>query len=124
MRDLDANKINDMFAHTRTEADEIGKLNGTRFSFSEPTLTHPALTDKRFQKLVDDNAKTLGLTTKLMPSGAGHDAQEIARIGPVGMIFVPSIGGISHSPKEFSRPEDIENGANVLLRTVLVFDKQ
>ena len=58
-----------------------------------------------------------------MPSGAGHDAQEIARIGPVGMIFIPSIDGINHSPKEFSRPQDIENGANVLLQTVLAFDK-
>jgi hypothetical protein len=48
-----------------------------------------------------------------MPSGAGQDEQEIAGIGPVGMIFVPSIGGISHSPKEFSRPQDIENGANI-----------
>ena len=55
--------------------------------------------------------------------GAGHDAQEIAPIGQIGMIFIPSIGGISHSPKEFSRPQDIENGANVLLQSVLNFDK-
>src|SRR5258708_7581858 len=124
LRDLDASKINEMFTRIRGEAEQIGKLNGTRFSFSEPTMIHPALTDKRVQKLVDDNAKSLRLTTKLMPSGAGHDAQEIARIGPVGMIFIPSIGGISHSPKEFSRPEDIANGANVLLQTVLGLDKQ
>jgi N-carbamoyl-L-amino-acid hydrolase len=58
-----------------------------------------------------------------MPSGAGHDAQDVARLAPVGMIFVPSVGGISHSPKEFSRPEDIANGANVLLRTLLKLDK-
>ena len=58
-----------------------------------------------------------------MPSGAGHDAQDMARIGPVGMIFIPSIGGISHSPKEFSRPKDIENGANVLLLALLNVDR-
>jgi N-carbamoyl-L-amino-acid hydrolase len=58
-----------------------------------------------------------------MPSGAGHDAQAIAQLGPMGMIFVPSVGGISHSPKEFSRPKDIVNGANVLLRTVLAADR-
>ena len=40
------------------------------------------------------------------------------------MIFIPSIGGISHSPKEFSRPQDIENGANVLLQTMLAFDER
>ena len=57
-----------------------------------------------------------------MPSGAGHDAQDVAQLCPVGMIFVPSIGGISHAPKEFSRPEDITNGANVLLKTVLALD--
>ena len=73
--------------------------------------------------MIDSSAKKLGLSTKLMPSGAGHDAQEIAAIGPVGMIFIPSIDGISHAPKEFSRPEDIENGANVLLQTVLTYDR-
>jgi N-carbamoyl-L-amino-acid hydrolase len=57
-----------------------------------------------------------------MPSGAGHDAQSIALLAPVGMIFIPSVGGISHSPKELSRPNDIANGANVLLHTLLEFD--
>ena len=57
-----------------------------------------------------------------MPSGAGHDAQEIAHLGPMGMIFVPSVDGISHSPREFSRPEDIANGVNVLLHTLLRLD--
>jgi len=122
LRDLDQNKFMEMFHRIRAAAETIGRTNGTRFSFTEPLVTPPALTDKHFQKLVDDSAKQLGFTTRLMPSGAGHDAQEIANIGPVGMIFVPSIGGISHSPKEFSRPQDIENGANVLLRTVLKFD--
>jgi N-carbamoyl-L-amino-acid hydrolase len=58
-----------------------------------------------------------------MPSGAGHDAQAMAQLGPMGMIFVPSIGGISHSPKEFSRPNDVVNGANVLLATLLRLDE-
>jgi len=122
LRDLDEKKILEMFSQIRDESEKIGRQNGTTFSFTEPLITHPALTDPRFQKLIDDTAKELGFTTKLMPSGAGHDAQEIAKIGPVGMIFIPSIGGISHSPKEFSRPEDIEHGANVLLQSVLRFD--
>ena len=122
LRDLDEQKIKDMFNQIRSEANKIGEMQSTKFSFTEPTLTHPALTDKGFQKRIDEAAKQLGLSTRVMPSGAGHDAQEIANIGPVGMIFVPSIGGISHSPKEFSRPKDIENGANVLLQTVLSFD--
>ena len=64
----------------------------------------------------------LGLGTKVMPSGAGHDAQAIAQLGPMGMIFIPSVGGISHSPKEFSHPTDIANGANVLLGAVMAAD--
>jgi N-carbamoyl-L-amino-acid hydrolase len=122
LRDLDEQKVNSMFTQIRSEANKLGQQSGTKFGFTEPTLTHPALTDKRLQKGIDDAAKQLGLSTKVMPSGAGHDAQEIAKIGAVGMIFIPSIGGISHSPKEFSRPQDIENGANVLLQTVLAFD--
>jgi N-carbamoyl-L-amino-acid hydrolase len=122
LRDLDAAKINSMFTRLRTEAEAIGRLNDTRFTFSDPIPPNPASTDKHFQKLIDDTAKDLGMNTKLMPSGAGHDAQEIAGIGPVGMIFIPSAGGISHSPKEFSRPEDIENGANVLLQTLVRLD--
>ncbi|MBL8100516.1 MAG: Zn-dependent hydrolase [Anaerolineales bacterium] len=61
----------------------------------------------------------LGLTHTSLTSGAGHDAQSLADLCPVGMIFIPSINGISHSPKEFTEWEDCVNGANVLLQTVL-----
>jgi N-carbamoyl-L-amino-acid hydrolase len=57
-----------------------------------------------------------------MPSGAGHDAQDIAGIAPIGMIFVPSVGGISHSPREYTAPADIEHGVNVLLQAVTAID--
>ena len=53
-----------------------------------------------------------------MPSGAGHDAQSFAPNCPTGMIFVPSIGGISHNVEEYTRPENIELGANVLLKVL------
>ena len=46
----------------------------------------------------------------------------MARLGPTGMIFVPSVGGISHSPKEFTQPQDVVNGANVLLQAILALD--
>jgi N-carbamoyl-L-amino-acid hydrolase len=59
-----------------------------------------------------------------MPSGAGHDAQMVAKIAPIGMIFVPSVGGVSHSPKEFSRWQDCANGANALLQTILLVDRE
>jgi N-carbamoyl-L-amino-acid hydrolase len=73
--------------------------------------------------LVASVADELGLRHLDLPSGAGHDAQELARIAPMGMIFIPSVGGISHSPKELSHPEDITSGANVLLQAVLRLDQ-
>jgi N-carbamoyl-L-amino-acid hydrolase len=57
-------------------------------------------------------------------SGATQDAQSIGRLAPMGMIFVPSVGGISHSPDEFTRPEDVVNGVNALLLTTLQLDAQ
>jgi N-carbamoyl-L-amino-acid hydrolase len=82
------------------------------------------LTDKSIQDKIVANAKALGLTYQFMQSGAGHDAQEISTIAPVGMIFVPSVAGISHSPKEFTKGTDMANGANLLLKTILDIDKQ
>jgi len=122
LRDLDAAKIQMLFQKIRDESSQIAKSTGTTIEFTETNSIVPAPTDERLRKLIDETAKSLGLSTKRLPSGAGHDAQEIARIGPVGMIFIPSVGGISHSPKEYSHPEDIANGANVLLHTLLKLD--
>ena len=62
------------------------------------------------------------MSWQLMPSGAGHDAQDMALIAPTGMIFVPSVDGISHSPREFTSARDMANGATVLFNTVLAID--
>jgi beta-ureidopropionase / N-carbamoyl-L-amino-acid hydrolase len=123
LRDLDAAKINMLYERIQAEAQKIAADSQTKFDFKEININIPAPTDPKFRALISDAARDLGLTTKLMPSGAGHDAQDMARLGPVGMIFVPSVAGISHSPREFSRPEDITNGANVLLHTLLNLDK-
>lgn len=122
LRDLDSAKVGTLYQKIHEEAAQIAKSTGTTFDFTETNSITPAPTDERIRKLIDETAKSLGFSTKWLPSGAGHDAQEIARLGPVGMIFIPSIGGISHSPREFSRSEDITNGANVLLHTLLKLD--
>jgi N-carbamoyl-L-amino-acid hydrolase len=123
LRDLSDAKIDTMFAQIRAEADKLGARNGTSFQFRSLHENVSAPTDARFRTIIGDVAKTLELTTRVMPSGAGHDAQSMAVLGPMGMIFIPSIGGISHSPKEFSKPEDIVNGANVLLGALLALDR-
>jgi N-carbamoyl-L-amino-acid hydrolase len=123
IRDLDDAKVASLADQLRKESDRIGKMNGTAFTFRPASTVHKsALSDPAMRAFVADSAKALGLSSKLMPSGAGHDAQNMARIGPMGMIFIPSIGGISHSPKEFSTPRDIENGVNVLLHAVMAAD--
>jgi acetylornithine deacetylase/succinyl-diaminopimelate desuccinylase-like protein len=63
---------------------------------------------------ISDACENLGLSMKMMPSGAGHDAQLFAALCPTGMIFVPSQGGISHDPAEFSSPEQLSRGLHVL----------
>jgi len=123
LRDLDAAKIKMLYDQIYAEAQSIATASKTKFDFKEINVNIPAPTDPRIRSLISEAARELGLSTKQMPSGAGHDAQDMARLGPVGMIFIPSVGGISHSPREFSYPEDIANGANVLLHTLLKLDK-
>jgi N-carbamoyl-L-amino-acid hydrolase len=123
LRDLDAAKIQLLYDRIRSEADGIAAASGTRFTFTDRQLdVVPQPTDERVRSVIDRAADTLGLSHQRMPSGAGHDAQSIAPLAPIGMIFIPSVGGISHSPREFSRPQDIVNGANVLLNAVLALD--
>ncbi|HSD46098.1 MAG TPA: M20/M25/M40 family metallo-hydrolase, partial [Pyrinomonadaceae bacterium] len=122
LRDLDAAKIKILYDKIYAEAQQIAAASKTKFDFKEMNVNKPAPTNQFMRSDITEAARGLGLTTKLMPSGAGHDAQDMARLGAVGMIFIPSVGGISHSPREFSKPEDIVNGANVLLHTVLRFD--
>jgi N-carbamoyl-L-amino-acid hydrolase len=125
IRDLDAAKIEMLFAAMEKRAAMIAKASKTKISFDrQANESKPALTDKKLQQVINTTAKSLGFSTRFMQSGAGHDSQHIASIAPAAMIFIPSIGGISHSPKEFSTATDMENGANVLLQTILAIDKR
>src|SRR6056300_168940 len=124
IRDLDAAKIILMFKQIEAKAHEIGKSTETSFEFKPIDATaEPALTDIRIQDIIRQNAIDLNYSQKTMPSGAGHDAQDMAVITPTGMIFVPSVNGISHAPQEYSTPEAITKGANVLLHSILDIDK-
>lgn len=122
LRDLDDRKIQRLYDVIVVESRQIGARNGTTFGFHEFVTHESARCDERVHALIGASARTLGLTTMSLPSGAGHDAQNLARICPMGMIFIPSVAGISHSPREFSRAADITNGANVLLGAVLAMD--
>lgn len=123
IRDLDSAKMQQVFDLIEAESRRIGPARETSIGFAELDLNaEPAPTDERMRRIISASAERLGLTFKSMPSGAGHDAQDMAAIAPTGMIFVPSKGGISHSPKEFTSADDMANGASVLFRTVLAID--
>lgn len=122
IRDLSMDRIEEVFAAIQAKAEDIARDTDTEVSFEQYYVSRAAPTDERLRAIIERNATALGYSSMRLPSGAGHDAQSIALLAPVGMIFVPSVGGISHSPREFSRPADIERGANVLLRTVLALD--
>ncbi|BCG74228.1 hypothetical protein MesoLj113a_53860 [Mesorhizobium sp. 113-1-2] len=78
----------------------------------------PVIFDGRVVELIEAAARKHGLASRRMTSGAGHDAQMIARIAPAAMIFVPSAGGISHSPSEHTEDAELVAGANILLDVV------
>ena len=124
IRDLDAAKMQEVFERIEAEAQRIANADNTTVAFDElDVAAPPAPTDERVRRIIASVAGDLDYSHQLMPSGAGHDAQDMAKITPTGMIFVPSVGGISHSPKEFTSAADMANGASVLLHTVLAIDK-
>jgi hydantoinase/carbamoylase family amidase len=86
---------------------------------SVSTRSGPALADAGLMAAIADSAAELGYTHRTMPSGAGHDAQIMSTVAPFGMIFVPSIGGVSHVPAEDTADADLVAGAEVLLHSAL-----
>src|SRR6266446_3495691 len=122
LRDLDAAKIKRMWEHIQEKFKQIDREENVVTLCTSVDDTEPAPTDPALQGVIRDTAKSLGLTTMDLPSEAGQDSQQIAKIAPIGMIFVPSRDGISHSPKEFTSWQDVANGAEVLYRVVLLLD--
>jgi succinyl-diaminopimelate desuccinylase len=125
IRDLSSEKIWKLYAELEAIAKQLAQESGSSLAIQHiEVASKPALADPEIRKIIKQEAEKLGMTTLSLPSGAGHDAQEMARIAPMGMIFIPSKDGISHAPEEYSSPEAIANGARVLLQTLLELDKR
>ena len=123
IRDLSAERIQRVFDEIVREGERIADARSTPIRYEEiDVASPPAPTDEQMRRIISASADDMGMSFKFMPSGAGHDAQDMVHIAPTGMIFVPSVNGISHSPKEFTSAEDMANGASVLFRTVLEID--
>ncbi|HEY1341858.1 MAG TPA: Zn-dependent hydrolase [Bryobacteraceae bacterium] len=119
LRDLSSAKIAGLAKQVEARAREIAAQTKTEISMRHAAHHDEALATPEVQAAIEASCRKLGLKSKRLPSGAGHDAQMMATLGPMGMIFVPSVNGVSHAPQEFSRWEDCTRGADVLLETVL-----
>ncbi len=118
LRDLDLNKVEAMTRALETEIAAIGKATRTNIQLERGRPRDGARATPKMMEVIAARARGRGLRSQEIPSGAGHDAGPVARVCPMGMIFVPSVGGVSHSPEELTHWSDCANGANVLLDSV------
>ena len=121
-RDLSEQTLRELGDAVKARGAAIATSTRTTMTFTLASTNPSAPATKGVQDAIGQSADALGLKTMRLPSGAGHDAQQIAALCPMGMIFVPSVAGISHSPRELTTWEDCARGANVLLATVLALD--
>ena len=121
-RDVDTNALSAAETILRRNAAEIADANRVSVNISQVEAARAVPVPARMQGLVAEAADQAGLSFQSLPSGAGHDAQAMAAITESGMVFVPSVAGISHSPREFTAPADCANGAQALLNMLLMAD--
>ena len=111
--------LQDMEKQLPRMAEDIAATRGLHFTLSPVDKTEPVAIPSRITDLLEEECKKLEYSSLRMPSGAGHDAQLMAGITDAGMIFIPCEDGISHSPEENINWNDLEKGANLLLRAIL-----
>jgi beta-ureidopropionase / N-carbamoyl-L-amino-acid hydrolase len=119
VRNTDESRLKQAESRIADFLSEIATKEGVKITTRELARFEPVIFDDQVIDTVESIAKQQGNSVQRMPSGAGHDAQMLARVCPSGMIFVPSVKGISHNPAEFTESVDLEAGANILLHTML-----
>jgi N-carbamoyl-L-amino-acid hydrolase len=119
LRDPDEQRLQDAERRLTEFLTEVAKKEGVVITSERLARFEPVIFDVGLVSAIEAAAGKLGFTHRRMTSGAGHDAQMIARIAPSAMIFVPSRGGISHNPREHTDDDLLVDGANLLLDVVL-----
>lgn len=114
LRDLASDVLQALCEEVAQAAREAAAAEGLTVSLALKDLAHPAPLDEDLRARIADICRARGYSSMSLPSGAGHDAQSLAPLAPSAMIFVPSHGGISHSPHEYTSPDDCARGAQVL----------
>ncbi len=122
IRDLSSLHIDSLLNQLRSHLEEIATETNTQIQLNSCLENEPALAEPYIQKAIARVCEDLQLSYTHLPSRASHDAQELAQITDMGMIFVPSELGVSHSASEYTSPEQCINGANVLLHSFLYLD--
>jgi N-carbamoyl-L-amino-acid hydrolase len=123
LRDLSVKKLEALAESIRARARDIASSTRTSIEITRASQNPPATASPELQAAIERVSAVMNLETTRLPSGAGHDAQMMAQLAPMAMIFVPSVGGVSHSPKELTRWDDCTRGADVLLQAVLAADR-
>ena len=103
----------------KRRAQEIARRRGIGCEILPIREENPVPLDKRLLRVTQEICDQKGIDYEIMPSGAGHDAMQMAKITPAGMIFIPSLRGISHNPLEWSAPDDIGLGSQLLMETMI-----
>ena len=122
IRDLDMGALAAAERELTRMARESEVQDGVQITINRHRFTDAVPIAPGMQDWVGEAAERAGFAWERVTSGAGHDAQAIASIAPMAMVFVPSVGGISHAIEEYSSPEDCSNGAQVLLELLLLAD--
>ena len=123
LRDLSEENLQYLISQIEAECELIAQNTGTEIFIEQKLHVLPTPAKPELMKAIASVCQQLDLSYDYLPSRAGHDAQEIGRFTDMGMIFVPSRDGISHSQDEYTSPEQCAVGANVLLHTILAIDK-
>ena len=123
-RDISMDALGGAERELRQAAAAIAESDGVEMEISRHRFNQSVPITTWMQDLVEEAANRTRLAHVRLPSGAGHDAQAIAAVTDMAMIFVPSVNGISHSPEEYSTPQDCANGAQVLLQLLLLADQR
>jgi N-carbamoyl-L-amino-acid hydrolase len=123
VRDMSDDRVEFVVESLRDRCREIAQTTCTQISWRCTLNTPAAPASPDIQQIIAQASRNRNLGSMVLPSRAGHDAQDMAAIAPMGMIFVPSVGGISHSASEYTTPEQCAQGTNTLLETFLLLDQ-
>jgi N-carbamoyl-L-amino-acid hydrolase len=123
MRDLSRPHLDQLIKQLNSQLQVIAHTSQTEITLTPILQVEPTLATETIQAVIAQTCERFRLSYCHLPSRAGHDAQEVGRFTDMGMIFVPSQAGLSHSADEYTSPEQCTQGANVLLQTLLHLDQ-